>query len=188
MNPTPHFPLLGEPLSLDLVNTRIRRNGADIDLLSTPAALNAWLRVEAKRLSWSGPVNKADWLAVRALHAAIAELFRARLDRSLPTAAAVTTVNEALAAPTRMRLVWTGRKPRVVLLGANSRRSALLRELAADALAVLTGPQAERLRRCANPDCILQFVASNPHRRWCSSALCGNRTRVARHYRLHLRG
>jgi predicted RNA-binding Zn ribbon-like protein len=185
MNATPHFPLLGEPLSLDLVNTRIRRNGADIDLLSTPDALNAWLRAQTKRLIWAGPVNKTGWLAVCALRAAIAELFRARRDRSLPTAAAVTKVNKALAVPTRMRLVWTGRQPRVVLLSANSRCSVLLRELAADALAVLTGPQAERLRKCANPDCVLQFVASNPHRHWCSSALCGNRARVARHYRLH---
>lgn len=183
MNATSHFPLLGEPLSLDLINTRIRRNGSDIDLLNTPAALNAWLRAEAKRLSWAGPVNKADWLAVRALQAAIAALFRAQLDHSVPAAAAVTKVNQALAAPTRMQLVWTGRRPRVVLLSANSRRSVLLRELAADALAVLTGPQAERLRKCANPGCVLQFVASNPHRRWCSSALCGNRARVARHYR-----
>ena len=62
---------------------------------------------------------------------------------------------------------------------------ALLGELAADAITVLTGPQAERLRQCANPDCILQFVADNPRQRWCSSALCGNRARVARHYRRH---
>jgi predicted RNA-binding Zn ribbon-like protein len=61
----------------------------------------------------------------------------------------------------------------------------VLQQLAADAVAVLTGPQAGRLRRCANPDCVLQFIASNPRRRWCSSALCGNRARVARHYRRH---
>jgi predicted RNA-binding Zn ribbon-like protein len=182
INPASRFPLLGEPLSLDLVNVCVRRNGVDIDLLDTPAALDVWLRAEAKRLSWTGPASATDWLAIRALRAAIAELFRARCKHIRPTATAVAQVNAALAAPARTRLVWVGRQPRLAPPSAGSRRSALLRQLAADAVAVLTGPQAERLRKCANPDCVLQFIASNPRRRWCSSALCGNRARVARHY------
>jgi predicted RNA-binding Zn ribbon-like protein len=185
MDPTSRFPLLGEPLSLDLVNLCVRRNGADIDLLDSPAALDAWLRAEAERLSWSGAASAADWLAVRALRAAIAELFRARREETRPTATALAQLNAALAAPGRSRLVWTGRQPRLAPPGARARRGAVLQQLAADAVTVLTGPQAGRLRRCANPDCVLQFIASNPRRRWCSSALCGNRARVARHYRRH---
>ncbi|MGH8125873.1 MAG: CGNR zinc finger domain-containing protein [Rhodanobacteraceae bacterium] len=185
-NPASRFLLLGEPLSLDLVNTCIRRNGADVDLLDTPAALGAWLRAVANRLSWAGPASTTDWHAVRTLRTAIAELFRARREHTPPAAGAVVKVSGALSAPSaRMRLVWVGPQPRLVPLSARARRSALLGELAADAVAVLTGPQARPLRECANPDCILQFVASNPRRRWCSSALCGNRARVARHYRLH---
>lgn len=186
MSSVSRFPLLGEPLSLDLVNARVYRGGSIVDLLDTPAALDAWLHAEAKRLSWVGSASTADWRAVRTLRAAIAELFRARREHSRPTAAAVAKVNQALSAPSaRMRLVWTGREPRLAPLSARSRRSALLGKLAADAIAVLTGPQAERLRKCAHPDCILQFVADNPRRRWCSNALCGNRARVARHYQRH---
>ena len=178
--------MLGEPLSLDLVNARVCRDGVVVDLLDTPAELNAWLRAQARRLSWTGSASTADWRAVRALREALAELFRARRERSRPATAAVAKVSHALSAPSaRVRLVWTGREPRLAPLSVRSRRSALLGELAADAVAVLTGPQAERLRKCANPDCILQFVARNPRRHWCSSALCGNRARVARHYRLH---
>src|SRR6185437_1658316 len=131
MKSASRFLLLGEPLSLDLANTCIHRNGAAVDLLDSPAALGAWLHAEANRLHWTGPANAADWHAVRAL------------------------------------------------------RTALLGELAADAVALLTGPRATQLRKCANPDCILQFVADNPRRRWCSSAVCGNRARVARHYQRH---
>ncbi len=186
MNSTSRFPLLGEPLSLDLVNACVRRDGVVVDLLDTPAALNAWLRAEARRLSWVGLASTADWRAVRALREAIAELFRARREHSRPTKAAVAKVSAALSAPSaRVRLVWTGQEPRLAPLGARSRRSVLLGELAADAVGVLTGPQAGHLRKCANPDCVLQFIARNPRRRWCSSALCGNRARVARHYRLH---
>lgn len=183
---TSRFPLLGEPLSLDLVNARIRRDDMIVDLLDTPAALDTWLRAEAGRLSWSGLASSTDWRAVRALREAIAELFRARREHSRPEAAAVAKVSSALSAPgARTRLVWTGREPHLAPLSASSRRSVLLRELAADAVAVLTGPHARHLRRCANPHCVLQFIAGNPRRRWCSSALCGNRARVARHYRLH---
>lgn len=187
VNSTSRFPLLGEPLSLDLVNTCIHRNGVEVDLLDTPAALDGWLRAEAERLSWTGrPASSTDWRAVHALRGAIAELFRARREHGRPAAAAVAKVNDALSAPgARMRLVWSGRQPRLAPLSARSRRSGLLGELAADAAAVLTGPHAGHLRQCANPDCILQFVAHNRRRQWCSSTLCGNRARVARHYRLH---
>lgn len=186
MNCASRFPLLGEPLSLDLVNVHVRRDGVVVDLLDTPAALNAWLHAEAKRLSWTGSASSADLRAVRVLREAIAELFRARREHVRPATAAVAEVSQALSAPSaRVRLVWTGREPRLAPLSARSRRSVLLGELAADAVAVLTGPQAGHLRKCANPDCVLQFIARSPRRRWCSSALCGNRARVARHYRLH---
>lgn len=185
-NPKSRFPLLGEPLSLDLVNTCVRRDGVSVDLLDAPAALNAWLRAEAKRLSWTGSASTADWRSVRAMRDAIAELVRARREHTKPTPAAVAKVSAALSAPSaRLRLVWTGREPYLAPLSARSRRSVLLGELAADAVAVLTGPQAGHLRTCANPDCVLQFIARNPRRRWCSSAMCGNRARVARHYQLH---
>jgi predicted RNA-binding Zn ribbon-like protein len=46
MPATFRFPLLGEPLVLDLMSTRVRRNGASVDLLDTPSALSAWLRAE----------------------------------------------------------------------------------------------------------------------------------------------
>lgn len=185
-NPKSRFPLLGEPLSLDLVNTCIRRDDVTVDLLDTPAALDAWLRAEAKRVSWTGSASTADWRAVRAMRDAIAELFCARREHTQPTPAAVAKVSDALSAPgARVRLVWTSQEPRLAPLSARSRRSVLLGELTADAVAVLTGPQAVYLRTCANPDCVLQFIAHNPRRRWCSSALCGNRARVARHYQLH---
>jgi predicted RNA-binding Zn ribbon-like protein len=29
---------------------------------------------------------------------------------------------------------------------------------------------------------VLQFLARDPRRRWCSAAVCGNRARVSRHY------
>ncbi|MEU9839973.1 CGNR zinc finger domain-containing protein [Actinomadura sp. NPDC048032] len=38
---------------------------------------------------------------------------------------------------------------------------------------------------CEADDCVLLFLPAHPRRRWCSAARCGNRVRVARHYRRH---
>lgn len=41
-----------------------------------------------------------------------------------------------------------------------------------------------RIRRCANPACVLLFldVSKSGRRRWCDMSSCGNRAKVARHY------
>lgn len=186
MTSTVHFPLLDEPVSLDLVNTRVRRGGADVDLLETPAALTAWLAAESRRLPRSGAVTAADLRAVRALRDAIAALLAARRTGARPQRQAMKVVNAALSiSEPVVRLTWTTKGPRAARRIAGSRRNALLHALAMDAVGILTGPDAKRVRTCEHPDCVLQFLARNPRRRWCSPSVCGNRARVARHYARH---
>ena len=63
----------------------------------------------------------------------------------------------------------------------------VLAHLARDAIDLLSGPLAGRIRECGADDCALLFVdASRPgRRRWCSGDGCGNRarTRAYRHRR-----
>jgi predicted RNA-binding Zn ribbon-like protein len=177
------FPLLGEPLSLDLVNTRIRRDGADVDLLDKPSALATWLAAEAGRQPWSGAATAADLQAVRALRDAIAALLAAQRTGVPPPPAALRAVNKILStSASTTRLVWASAGPRVKVQATMSKQDALLHALALDAVGILASPQANLLRTCEHPDCVLQFLARNPRRRWCSAAVCGNRARVARHY------
>lgn len=186
MTSTLHFPLLGEPVSLDLVNTRVRQGGADVDLLDAPSALAAWLAAESARLSWSGAVTAADLRAVRALRDAIAALLAARRTGARPREQAVKTVNAALStSASAARLTWTAKGPRPKRRPAGSKRDTVLHALAMDAVNILTGPDAKLVRTCAHPDCVLQFLARHPRRRWCSASICGNRARVARHYSQH---
>lgn len=180
------FPLLDEPLALDLVNTRIRRDGTEVDLLDSPVALLAWLRAERGRLAWSGAIDVADLATVRALRDAIDRLLRARRGHVRPARADVDRVDHALASgPALAQLGWGATGPVLKPLPAPARRCMLLHTLARDALMLLTGPCADQVRECAHPDCRLQFVARNPRRQWCSDQLCGNRARVAKHYRRH---
>ncbi|KJY36053.1 CGNR zinc finger domain-containing protein [Streptomyces sp. NRRL S-495] len=52
--------------------------------------------------------------------------------------------------------------------------------IARDAIALFTGPHADRIRECGADDCQLLFVdTSRPgRRRWCSMERCGNRHKV----------
>jgi predicted RNA-binding Zn ribbon-like protein len=43
---------------------------------------------------------------------------------------------------------------------------------------LLSGPP---LRTCAGPDCLKTFDVPRADRRWCDSAVCGNRVRVRAH-------
>jgi predicted RNA-binding Zn ribbon-like protein len=178
------FPLLGEPLSLDLVNTRVRKDGVQVDLLDTPSALTAWLAAEAGRQPWTGAAATAmDLRAVRTMRDAIVELLAAMRAGVTPRRGALRTVNAALSnSAATMRLVWTPAGPRVKAQAVTLGRDALLHALAVDAAGLLTSPQAKLIRKCAHSECVLQFLARNPRRRWCSAAVCGNRARVARHY------
>ncbi|HEU0196925.1 MAG TPA: ABATE domain-containing protein [Nevskiaceae bacterium] len=181
------FFLFGEPLAVDLVNTRARRGATLVDALDSPTALAAWLKKEASHVAWQGQPTRTDLIAVQALRSAIDTLLRTSLSMPRPAPAALQTavdaLNNVLTLPIlRPRLRWTPSGPRVMPPGADARRAVLLNALAMSAVTVLTGPDAARLRECAHPDCVLLFVARNARRRWCSATTCGNRARVARHY------
>ncbi|HEX6354167.1 CGNR zinc finger domain-containing protein [Actinophytocola sp.] len=59
--------------------------------------------------------------------------------------------------------------------------SQVLTTVARDAVDLLTGPDAERLHQCQADTCGSFYLDSSRgrQRRWCSSASCGNRERVA---------
>lgn len=207
---TAAFPLLGEPLAVDLLNTVIAAGGARRDLLTTPAALLAWLGAQAGRLpsetlaALSARLGEGGGAAaggeragegdapggllarVRGLRESLRPLFAAALEGVAPPPDAVTAVNAAAAAaPAAPRLEWAAPGAARAGLSYPGDRpgDALLAAVAASGIALLGGGDRARLRRCDGPGCVLLFVATNRRRRWCSAAGCGNRVRVARHYR-----
>jgi predicted RNA-binding Zn ribbon-like protein len=183
------FPLLGEPLALDLLNTVVAAPDGPRDLLASPAALLAWTGAQAGRLPPEAVVPPADVLPrVRALREALRALFAAAVDGPAPAPEAVAAVNAAAAAaPGFPQLAWAPPAPPHAHLAYPTGRpgDALLAAVAASGIALLAGDDRRRLRRCDGPGCVLLFLATNPRRRWCSARGCGNRVRVARHYRRH---
>jgi predicted RNA-binding Zn ribbon-like protein len=167
-------------LSLDLCSTLLWRYVAPIEQLQEPADLARWLR-EAGVRPVPTTVRAEDLEAARELRESIYALAHDCIAGRTPSRARVATLNAIAAdpdpAPTIMadgRLDWTADAP----------ASAALSRVARDAIELLTGSSAARLRECAAPDCAFLFVdTSRPgRRRWCASNRCGNRQHV-REYR-----
>lgn len=179
------IPLVGEPLALDLVNTRVHPPGQEeLDLLGTPEGLNAWLAAEAGRLA--SQVREVDLTALRDLRDHIARAIEHARRGSAPPAHALRALTDAQRrAPVHRELDWNGTKVTATPCRSGDPTQDLLAELADAAADLLTDPAIRKVRRCEGPQCQLLFLPAHPRRRWCSPTLCGNRVRVARYYQRH---
>lgn len=116
----------------------------------------------------------------------IAQLVRAEIEgRSVEYA--LERVNAlAAGAPPGIRAVRDEEGFLVRALSAAPECGALLAAIARDAVELLTDPVARaRLRQCEGDNCHRVYLDTSRgrRRRWCSSEVCGNRERVARHRR-----
>lgn len=185
------FPLIGEPLAVDLANTLLERGEGSADLLATPERLSAWCEAEGGRLGVVDTAGVAGRLPeFLALRSAIRELLRALLDGERPSEQVVNEINAASArVPCISELSWSDAEgQRDVMLSrkrdlADDEVDIALAGIARSAIALAGGPDRALLRVCPAPGCPLMFIARY-RRLWCST-ICGNRVRVARHYRRH---
>jgi predicted RNA-binding Zn ribbon-like protein len=58
----------------------------------------------------------------------------------------------------------------------------VLAAIADSAIEILAGPDRARLRICKAPSCGMFFLEGRAGQQWCTVS-CGNRARVARHYK-----
>ena len=183
-----HFPLLGEPLALDLANTVVRHAGQDLDLLTDERQLRDWLDQQQSRLPAAQP-TKAVLAAVRRVRGSVRDCLLAVRDGREPPADAIAELNAvAAAAPATIAIeLDPDGRPRRVTQRPAAAADQIGAALAEAAIEFLTESDLDRLRECASDECILLFYAANPRRRWCSTARCGNRERVRRHYQRHHR-
>lgn len=138
------------------------------------------------------PLGHADasWLVgFRELRGRIGQLVRGgpAPQAGLPYGLALARVNEfARVAPPAPRAVPGEDGTLVRELDGPPACAALLGVIARDAVELLTDPVARAgLRQCEGDNCPIVYLDTSRgrRRRWCSSEVCGNRERVARHRR-----
>jgi hypothetical protein len=185
-------------ISLDLLATTHPEERFD-----SVEVLRAWI-VGAGLAPPGTPLTHADaaWLVgFRELRGFIGQLVRWRSPRSGDAESgpglapepwpsydiALARVNDiARAAPPALRAVRGEDGTLVRQLDHPPECAALLGAIARDALELLTDPVARAgLRECEGDNCPIVYLDSSRgrRRRWCSSEVCGNRERVARHRR-----
>jgi predicted RNA-binding Zn ribbon-like protein len=160
-------------LCLDFVATVGERWRRSFERLLAPDDLARWL-VQSGLLASAPEVSHRQLATGRALREAINRLARPGLEAEpsdsdeLNRWAARPPLAPQLTA--QRQLVWTADRP----------VEAAFATIARDAVDLLSGPFAPRIRECGAPDCALLFLdTSRPGaRRWCSTAACGNRVRT----------
>ncbi|GLF93444.1 CGNR zinc finger domain-containing protein [Streptomyces yaizuensis] len=156
--------------------------------LAGAGRLGEWL-LGAGLLPDGTPVGCVDgcWVdRFTALRGWIDQVVRAQL-AGRGAEAALERVNAlASAPPPVVRAVRDGNGALVRALAAAPECGALLAAVARDTVELLTDPAARgRLRQCQGVSCSRVYLDTSRgrRRRWCSSEVCGNRERVARHRR-----
>jgi len=198
--PKPHIPFLfvGNQVCLDFINTQFVLNGRPVDLLATFSDLVTWLVQihlltveEGKKLErqWGRQGEGAQTLEqARAFRVALREMVeRIAAGRSV-SQATTETINDML----RYRIGYPQltrrsgkfeREFQAESQGANQ----LLGLLAEAATNLLCMCDFSLIKKCQNLACVLFFydTTKNHARHWCSMTICGNRSKVAAHYRRH---
>lgn len=164
----PARPLVDQPLGIDLLNTRWVAGGVAYDLLDHVDLTEAWLA--DRDLEPAQPVPRQQLRDARdALAAVIADpadcaALNSLLDHGRVRLAVDERglVEHADVADPGWRAAWACLHDYVRLRAATP----------------------DRLRKCANPDCVLHFqdTSRTGRRLWCSMTGCGNRLKARRHH------
>lgn len=161
-------PHLGEPLAVDLLNTRWMTPAGQQDLLTDVDGLRRWL-------ADNNLTAVADEPTLRAVVTAREAILRTVRGES------IDDLNKVLEHG-RIRRTLTADGPADE---PDVRHPEWLPAwLAADNLLHLLATTPGRIKQCDHPHCVLWFhdTSKNGARRWHSMATCGNRAKATRHY------
>jgi predicted RNA-binding Zn ribbon-like protein len=181
------FRFLGGRPCLDLTATVGERWGRQAERLRTPQDLATWLM--AAGLADEPPAaSRQDLAHARTLREAIYQTIKRRTASRPPGPGDLAIIN-----------TWAGQPPPRIWLEADdgqlrARRdaataTALVADVARDAVDLLGGPLADRIRECDAQDCALLFLDTSRagRRRWCSMAACGARAKMTAYRARHPR-
>ena len=177
-----------QPRVVRLMNTIWADRTSLHDSLESVAHLRAW--AQEAGLGSHQDLDEQDLGRARALRDALrrlaAEVTGDSRPHSVPeglsTEAALAVLNEFVSrcTPVLRRGPQGGYAREWLTEGSGLQRELSL--VALEGSEALTQEPPQELRACGGPGCVLYFVRDHPRREWCSAG-CGNRARVARHYR-----
>ena len=172
---------LGQPLALDLANSKARiKPEVTRELLGSEDDLDRWLARQTERLPEVDP-GSGRLAAFLELRDTLHEMLSAAAVGAPPPAHATGALNAASArSDGHLRLRVHDGTPKAELAGSGTPLDRALSTVARSAIELLASSDRERLRICSAPSCGF-FFFGRPDQEYCSVP-CGNRARAARHY------
>jgi predicted RNA-binding Zn ribbon-like protein len=196
----PKFIFVGNHRCLDFINTQIIEKGRPVDLLGDFSDLVEWLAkaqivnsIEAKEALkyWDGQSEgRYTFEKAIAFRAVLREMVERIVKGRLVQQSTIDEINKLLSSRTGYYELMQLRGEFKVQFRTESDNSIhLIAPIAESASDLLCHGNLSLIKKCENPDCVLYFydISKNHARRWCSMSICGNRTKVAAHYRRHRR-
>ncbi|WP_411733045.1 CGNR zinc finger domain-containing protein [Paeniglutamicibacter sp.] len=180
----PPAPGTAEHLCLALANSIVMLPGGQrADELNTPGNATAWLISHDLAPEGTGLLAYCQ-LQLTDLRENLRRVLESRAEGVSPSAGALGAINRALTAVPSAALLQYD--PDEGLLRVPSHPTTQLvdhamAQIAEDAAALLTGPDAHRIAHCASAPCDRFMVRTHARRQWCSER-CGARQRANRAY------
>ncbi len=190
------FYFVGSYLCLDFVNTEVVADGEPVDLLRSFTDLVKWSveagvfdAAQAKELTkeWDGEREaERAFEQGKEFRVALREMVNRVVEGKSVQQSTVARINEVLQHKIGVAQVVRVRNGYEKHFHASfSEPVHLLVPIAESAADFLCEADRSLLKKCENPACVLFFydTTKNHARRWCSMSACGNRAKVAAHYR-----
>jgi predicted RNA-binding Zn ribbon-like protein len=190
------FYFIGNYLCLDFINTEAAEGGESIELLGGFDELVHWF-VQARVLDaskaeeiserWGGG-SEAERVFGRALdfRAGLRQMVERIMRGKAVSPSVIVQINELLRHQLGYAILKRVRGGFEKQLQSEFKEPVdLLWPVAESACDLLCYADLSLIKRCENEACVLVFydTTKNHSRRWCSMSACGNRMKVAAHYR-----
>ena len=163
--------MIPEPAAIAFANTR---SSLPRDRIATLVEWCAWIDTWPALRSAGHRVDAAGLTGLRRVRDEVQSLLRSAASGDRHDRATARRVIELARSRPLLELGWRGGRP-VLLPGADPTAAIAQHFARATVEVLLTGPP---VAVCEGLGCLKIFVAARPDRRWCDSAVCGNRTRV----------
>ncbi len=192
------FIFLSNHRCLDFINTQIIQKGRLVDLLGDFSDLVEWLKraefldsTESNKAleRWSGrPEGERMLERTREVRTTLREMIQRVVKGKSVGQSAIDEINNMLKNRIGYTQVFRGREGFETRFHLEANEAThLIVPIAESASDLLCYSDFSLIKKCENPDCVLYFydISKNHARRWCSMNICGNRMKVATHYRRH---
>lgn len=185
------FILVADDAALDFANTLAAPAGAWVDFLAAPGRLMAWANASQglpallpllRAAEQAGELSETEREARLLRDWMVSVLSQLQAGEAPLAGVALAPLNRVLAAASgQWSLVMTEGQASFQRGWRYTGPLSALAPLAEAIATLLARPDLHDIRKCENPQCTLWFrdLTKRGHRRWCSTAVCGNRAKVA---------